>query len=75
MDPRHLQRIKIVQNLFAYSHTRYKTLPGYNKLLNNLPYPKDSKTKKIITKLTAIDQYIKTYAARYPLENLSLIHI
>ncbi|OGK14625.1 transcription antitermination factor NusB [Candidatus Roizmanbacteria bacterium RIFCSPHIGHO2_02_FULL_37_15] len=61
MDPRHQQRIKIVQNLFAFSYN--------NK--NNLPHPNDNKTQKIIKKLSIIDQYIKTYAPRYPLENIA----
>ena len=61
MDPRHKQRIKIVQNLFAFSYN--------NK--NNLPHPNDNKTQKIIKKLSIIDQYIKTYAPRYPLENIA----
>lgn len=62
MDQRHLQRIKIIQNLFAYT---------YSRLNRNLPFPEDSKTKKIINKLAKIDQFIKTYAPRYPLENIA----
>lgn len=61
MDPRHLQRIKIVQNLFAYSF-REKA---------NLPYPDDAKTKKILKKLQTIDRLIITHAPRYPLQNIA----
>ena len=61
MDQRHLQRIKIVQNLFAHSY----------KLPKNLPHPELAKTQKILTKLGKIDQLIKTHAPRYPLENIA----
>ncbi|MBI4225916.1 transcription antitermination factor NusB [Candidatus Roizmanbacteria bacterium] len=62
MDPRHLQRIKIVQNLYAQS---------FNELNHNLPYPEEVKTGKIIAKLKTIDRYIKTYAPRYPIQNIA----
>ena len=62
MDQRHLRRIKIVQNLFAYS---------YKKPRVNLPYPEETKTQKIIAKLDTIDQLIKDYAPRYPLNNIA----
>ncbi len=61
MDQRHLQRIKIVQNLFAYS---------YNSK-NSLPYPDEVKTQKIIAKLEKIDQFITKFAPRYPLKNIA----
>ncbi|MCL4378644.1 MAG: transcription antitermination factor NusB [Actinobacteria bacterium] len=62
MDSRHLQRIKIVQNLFAHC---------FKVLQNNLPYPDDKKTNAILKKLPKIDKYIETYAPRYPLANIS----
>lgn len=62
MDPRHLERIKIIQNLFAYS---------FNKLRNNFPYPDEIKTQKIIANLDSIDQLIKIHAPRYPLKNIA----
>lgn len=62
MDPRHLQRIKTIQNLFAES---------YAGLKDNLPYPEDEKTKRVLKHLTKIDGYIKTYAPRYPLKNIA----
>ncbi|MBI4009083.1 transcription antitermination factor NusB [Candidatus Roizmanbacteria bacterium] len=61
MDPRHIQRIKTIQNLFAYSFDQK----------NNLPFPQDAKTKKIITKLKTIDTMVKQYAPRYPLPNIA----
>lgn len=61
MDQRHLQRTKIVQNLFAYSF----------KTKNKLPFPEDPKTAKIISKLKTIDNLIEKYAPRYPLANIS----
>lgn len=62
MDPRHLNRIKTVQNLFAYSYQSHK---------DSLPYPDEVKTKKIIAKLSKIDEFIKKFAPRYPLENIA----
>ena len=61
MDQRHLQRIKIVQNLFAFSYSSK----------NYLPHPNDEKTPKIIGKLKKIDEFIKKYAPRYPLDNIA----
>lgn len=61
MDPRHLQRIEIVQNLFAYSF-------GLKK---NLPYSTNNKTKKVIKKINPIDKLIKKFAPRYPLDNIA----
>ena len=62
MDPRHLQRIKTIQNLFAESYTDLK---------NNLPHPNDEKTKEIVKHLSKIDQFIKKFAPRYPLHNIA----
>lgn len=62
MDPRHLARIKTIQNLFAQS---------FAELKHNLPYPDDEKTKKIVIKLKAIDGLIHKYAPRYPLKNIA----
>lgn len=71
MDPRHLKRIKIVQNLYAFSFNKHKTAAASDKLGSNLPYPEETKTPKIIAKLGAIDQLIKKYAPRYPLDNIA----
>ncbi|OGK08305.1 transcription antitermination factor NusB [Candidatus Roizmanbacteria bacterium RIFCSPHIGHO2_01_FULL_35_10] len=71
MDIRHLQRTKIVQNLFAYSFGRHMTAPPIKKLPFSLPFPEEQKTQKIIKKLKTIDKLIKKYASRYPLANIS----
>lgn len=41
------------------------------KSVNNLPYPEETKTGKIIKKLAKIDGLIREHAPRYPLENIS----
>jgi len=56
MDPRHQQRINIVQNLFAYD---------FGKKLTNLPYPQDRTTAKIISLLEKIDNYINQFSDKY----------
>lgn len=61
MDQRHLQRTKIVQNLFAHSF----------KSVSALPFPDEKKTQKIIKVLKKIDQLIEKFAPRYPLQNIS----
>ena len=61
MDPRHLQRIKTIQNLFAYSFEYKKS---------RLPYS-DSKTKLVIQYRNKIDELIKMYAPKYPLKNIA----
>lgn len=58
MDPRHAQRIKTIQNLFALS---------FDKLTNNLPYPDDQRTKEIRLNVKKIDSLIQEYAQKYPL--------
>lgn len=62
-DPRHLKRIKIIQNLFAYSFR--------NKDKVNLPYPTNKKTKLIIKEINKIDSLINKYAEKYPIEKIA----
>ena len=71
MDPRHLQRIKIVQNLYAFSFAKHKPSSTFEKSQHKLPYPKDKNTKNIIQKLNEIDLIIKKFAPRYPLQNIA----
>ena len=66
MDPRHQKRIKIVQNLYAYT---------YQLLKKNLPFPHDSLTDNIIIKLKEIDECIKKYAPRFPLDKIARIDL
>ncbi len=62
MDPRHAQRIKTIQNLFALS---------FDSLSNNLPYPHDPKTTEIQSHLKEIDEQIRSYAKKYPLQKIA----
>lgn len=62
-DPRHLKRFKIVQHLFANSFHRQ---------------PKNIYTlelKKIDSKLTDIDNYIKESATQFPLDKISKVDL
>ena len=63
IDPRHAQRIRIVQNLFA------STYHGGKK--NNLPFPNENKTALIVKNTKKIDSYIKLYAKRYPINKIA----
>ena len=61
MDKRHKQRIEIIQNLFAASF----------KLQNNLPYPKNPTTPKILKKIDTIDRRIVEYAPKFPIDRIA----
>ena len=61
MDPRHARRVRIVQNLFAFSFP----------LKENLPYDTDETTKDIIDNIVKIDELISTYAPKFPLERIA----
>lgn len=61
MDPRHSERIKIVQNLFASS---------FSDNQKNLPV-KDSMTGEILDNLEKIDSLIAKHAPRYPLNRIA----
>lgn len=65
MDERHQKRIKIVQNLFAVS------FDSSNKNLPNPEYNLDY----IIAKMNDIDEVIKKYASRYPIEKIAKIDL
>jgi len=62
MDPRHQERIKVIQNL--YSQT-------FSNVCGNIFYPKDLKTKKIIKEIKKIDSSIKKYAPKFPLDKIT----
>lgn len=62
LDPRHVQRIRIVQNLFASSFSDGK---------KNLPFPNDVKTLLVFKNVRKIDSYIKLYAKRYPIDKIA----
>ncbi len=61
MDKRHLERIKVIQNLFAAS---------YN-LQGNLPYTDSPVTQDILKHLTAIDEKILAYAPKFPIDRIA----
>lgn len=61
MDKRHLERIKIVQNLFAAS---------FPSLKKNLPYPNET-TDKILQVLDEIDRYIVNSAPKFPIDRIA----
>ncbi|MCX7996882.1 MAG: transcription antitermination protein NusB [Patescibacteria group bacterium] len=60
-DPRHLRRMKLVQNLFSVS------FPGSKA---ELPNP-DAPIEDILQHLPAIDEKIRTHAPKYPLERIA----
>lgn len=62
-DPRHELRVKIVQQLFAlsFSNTK-KQLVG-------------EKTKQIIKNATSINELIKKYAPKYPLDKIAKVDL
>ena len=62
MDPRHLKRIEIIQNLFALS---------FESLQDNAPYPRDEKTNNIIKQIKKLDSLIRQYAPKYPLDKIA----
>ena len=62
MDPRHLKRIKISQNLFA------STFPS---LKDNLPYENEPMTKDILQNLEKIDELITKNAPKFPIDRIA----
>lgn len=63
MDPRHTLRIKIVQELFALSFSNTK-----NQVIH-------TKTEQIIKNTDKINELIKKYAPKYPLEKVSKVDL
>jgi N utilization substance protein B len=61
-DPRHTQRIKAVQNLFAYSFT---TPTG------NLPHAENPIFAAVISQKERIDALIQQYAPKYPIDRIA----
>jgi N utilization substance protein B len=62
-DPRHELRIKIVQQLFAlsFSNTKKQSI--------------GEKTKQIVKNVTPINELIKKYAPKYPLEKVARVDL
>lgn len=63
MDPRHLKRINIVQNLFASSFSH----GDQDNLLNE----KDEVTKGILESEEKIDKLISEYAPKFPIDRIA----
>lgn len=61
MDKRHLERIKVVQNLFASS---------FKELHDNLPYD-DTFVEEILKNLDKIDTYIADGAPKFPIDRIA----
>ena len=68
MDLRHIQRIKITQNLYALS---FHTKKDSKKFLNDL----DEKTKKIIVQKSKIHKSIGKYASKFPIDHIAKIDL
>jgi len=62
MDPRHQYRIKIIENLFAYTFEPDK---------KNLPNKKEKISFQIIDKITEIDKFISQYALKFPVHKIA----
>lgn len=62
MDKRHLERIKIVQNLFASS---------FPDLKNNLPYGENATTADILKNIKKIDGFITKGAPKFPIDRIA----
>lgn len=66
MDKRHIQRIKTIQNLFAY------TFPD---LKNNLPFDDNQITKDILSNKEKIDSFITEHAPKFPIERIAKVDL
>jgi N utilization substance protein B len=62
MDQRHVERMKIVQNLFAAS---------FPALKDNLPYEGNEQTSEIHKNLEKIDAIIAEKAPKFPIERIA----
>lgn len=65
MDARHERRIRIVQDLFAYSFKNEKFIEPH----------KDELFSSLIKEMTAIDAAVVKYAPKFPLEKISKIDL
>lgn len=65
MDIRHNQRIKIVQELFSNTFLPKGNTPSLN----------ESKTKGIVENETQINDHIKKYAQKFPIEKIAKVDL
>lgn len=63
MDPRHELRVKIVQQLFALSFSKGKVSVI------------DKKTQEILVNVEKINNFIKKFAPKYPLDKISKVDL
>lgn len=63
-DPRHVRRVKIIQNLFASSFLAEQ---------EHLPNEEDDITPEILKHIDQINDLIKKYAPKYPLDRIAKI--
>ncbi len=66
MDPRHLKRIKVTQNLFAAS---------FPNVADNLPFEHEKTTKEILDNQEKIDALITQYAPKFPLDRIAKVDL
>ncbi len=61
MDPRHKERLKIVQELYSEAFIHQSKL--------------SDETKQVITSLELIDSFIKKFAPKFPLDKIAKIDL
>lgn len=66
MDKRHEKRINTLQNLFAHD---FGTAP------EDLPFADDKSTPIIIKNIKKIDDLIKEYAPKYPIDRIAKVDL
>lgn len=66
MDPRHLKRIKVTQNLFAAS---------FPNVADNLPFEHEKMTREILDNQSKIDALITQYAPKFPLDRIAKVDL
>lgn len=69
MDKRHQHRIKLVQDLFAYSFNKPVSAEA------STGKQKESSLDAIVTNLKEIDKTIEQYAPRYPTDKIAKIDL
>lgn len=68
MHKKHKDRIKIIQNLFAFEFNPKEYFPYQEKKILE-------KTKEILKKLNEIDQYIQKYATKFPIDKIAKVDL
>ena len=63
MDPRHFLRIKVIQQLYALSFDKGRVLT------------KDKRTLEVLKNLDKINDQIKEFAPKYPIDKISKVDL